>query len=85
MCYPTGMRTTIEMKPAHRAKLLEIAAARNEKGFSSVVAEAIELYLRMRASRESALKAAIRTEGSLSAKDAENLRSETLKLRNEWR
>jgi hypothetical protein len=73
------------MKPEHRAKLLEIAAARNEKGFSSLVAEAIELYLTTRAQRNAALKAAVRTEGSLSARDAETLRSETLRLRSEWR
>ena len=29
------MRTTIEMKPEHRAKLLELAAHRGAKGFSS--------------------------------------------------
>jgi hypothetical protein len=33
------------MKPDHRAKLLELAASRGEKGFSSVVEEAIELLL----------------------------------------
>ena len=29
-----GMRTTIELKPEHRAKLLELAARRGEKGFT---------------------------------------------------
>jgi hypothetical protein len=39
------MRTTIEMKPEHRARILELAEQRGEKGFSTVVAEALELYL----------------------------------------
>jgi hypothetical protein len=36
------MRTTIEMKPEHRAKLLELAAHRGAKGFSQLVSEALE-------------------------------------------
>ena len=39
------MRTTIELKPEHRAALLELAARRGEKGFSSLIADAIEAYL----------------------------------------
>ena len=39
------MRTTIELKPEHRARLLELAARRGEKGFSSVIAEAVDAYL----------------------------------------
>ena len=35
------MRTTIEMKPEHRAKLFELAARRGAKGFSGLVAEAV--------------------------------------------
>ena len=31
------MRTTIEMKPEHRARVLELAASRGEKGFSTVL------------------------------------------------
>jgi predicted DNA-binding protein len=40
-----SMRTTIEMKDEHRAKLLEIAGRRGEKGFSDLVAEAISSFL----------------------------------------
>lgn len=35
-----AMRTTIEIKPEHRAKLLELAARRGAKGFSELVDEA---------------------------------------------
>jgi hypothetical protein len=35
------MRTTIEMKLEHRAKLLELAAHRGAKGFSELVSEAL--------------------------------------------
>ena len=39
------MRTTVEIKDEHRARLLELAAKRREKGISGVLAEAIEGYL----------------------------------------
>jgi len=39
------MRTAIEMRPEHRARTLELAANRGEKGFSAVVAEALDFYL----------------------------------------
>jgi hypothetical protein len=42
------MRTTIEMKPEHRAALLALARL-GDKGFSSVLQEAIETYLIQRA------------------------------------
>jgi hypothetical protein len=35
------MRTTIEMKPEHRARVIELAARRGDKGFSTVIAEAL--------------------------------------------
>jgi hypothetical protein len=39
------MRTTVEMKTEHRIALLALAAKRGQKGFSAVLAEAIEEYL----------------------------------------
>ena len=46
------MRTTIEIKPEHRARLLELAARRGNKGFSELVGEALEAYLRAETDRE---------------------------------
>jgi hypothetical protein len=37
------MRTPVELKDEHRAKLLEIAARRRERGFSGIVAESERL------------------------------------------
>jgi hypothetical protein len=79
------MRTTIEIKAAHRAKLLELAARRGEKGFSSVIAEALDAYFRGNGNGDPARKRALRLRGSLSPKDADYLRRETLALRIQWR
>jgi hypothetical protein len=79
------MRTTIEIKPEHRAKLLEIAARRGEKGFSGVVTEALEAYLRAEADREAQRKRAVRLKGTLHAREARTLRVAAAELRKTWR
>ena len=79
------MRTTIELKPEHRARLLEIAARRGEKGFSSVIAEAIESHLQHVAQNEGARRRAVSLRGSLSPKQAESLRRAATALRESWR
>jgi predicted short-subunit dehydrogenase-like oxidoreductase (DUF2520 family) len=79
------MRTTIELKLEHRAKLLELAARRGEKGFSSIIAEAIESHLRRTIENDRARGRALLLRGRLSRKDADALRRTTAALRNSWR
>ncbi len=79
------MRTTIEIKSQHRARLLELAARKGLKGFSSLVEEALERYFVSEAQEEAKRAAATRLCGVLSAKDADKLREEADRLRNQWR
>jgi hypothetical protein len=79
------MRTTVEMKREHRGALLELAARRGEKGFSSVLAEAIEVYLDDERTRAQRRKTLLSLVGSLSAEEANNLRCEAKSLRENWR
>jgi hypothetical protein len=79
------MRTTIEMKPEHRAKLLELAARRGSKGFSDLVAEALETYLHAETDRAAQRKRAALLRGALRAREAERLRMATEALRKIWR
>jgi hypothetical protein len=83
--YNEDMRTTIEMKPDHRAKLLELAASRGEKGFSCVVEEAIDLLLTNEVDRKRDLREALAVRGSLSKKEGEALREHVSQLRESWR
>ena len=59
------MRTTIEMKPEHRARLLELAANRGERGLSAVVSEALDLYLNTQTGRVDAVRGALALKGSI--------------------
>jgi hypothetical protein len=79
------MRTTVEMKTEHRSALLGLAARRGEKGFSSVLAEAIEEYLNGERTREQRRKELLSLAGSLSREEAADLRNATTSLRESWR
>jgi hypothetical protein len=79
------MRTTIEMKPEHRARVLELAANRGDKGFSGVVAEALDLYLEAQSERTNAVRNALTLRGSMRETEAAALLNRTRKLRAEWR
>jgi hypothetical protein len=79
------MRTTVEMKPEHRSALLALAADRGEKGFSSVLAEAIEVYLRGENERAMQREEFRSLTGSLSAEEGAELRAKTRAIREYWR
>jgi metal-responsive CopG/Arc/MetJ family transcriptional regulator len=78
------MRTTIEIPDSQRARLLELAARRGEKGFSSLVREALELYLRDQ-QRYHAVERAAGLRGCLSAEEAADLEAATARIRSQWR
>ena len=79
------MRTTVDIKPEHRDALMALAARRGEKGFSSVLAEAIEEYLDEEKTRVRRRKELLSLASSLSTKEARSLRGATIFLRENWR
>lgn len=84
-CDNRDVRTTIEIKPEHRARIVELAATRGEKGFSAVIAEALEVYLEAEGARANAIRSALALKGSMSKADAAALSTETRKIRANWR
>jgi hypothetical protein len=79
------VRTTIAINAEHRARLLELAARRGEKGFSSVIADALESYFQRITEKERLRRRALRLRGTLANKEAEGLRRSTLAVRGFWR
>ena len=80
-----SMRTTVEIPDVQRARLLELAARRGEKGFSRLVQEAVERLLAEDDSREVRTKAALALEGSMGAKEADALLASVTRIRSTWR
>lgn len=60
------MRTTVDISDEHRARLLELAARRGEKGFSSLVRDALDAFLTREAAQEVARRRALSLRGRLS-------------------
>ena len=79
------MRTTIELKDESRARLLEIAARRGEKGFSALIDEAVDMYLDAADANEARRRAALALRGRLGARETGRLRAATAALRESWR
>ena len=79
------MRTTIEIRDDLRARLLEIAARRGEKGFSAIVEEALERYLYRNADSDRLRRAALAVGGSLTDDEAAELEERTREIRESWR
>lgn len=80
-----GMRTTIEIGEEQRAQLLKLAARRGEKGFSSLVREALELYLGAQSRADDMRRRALLLRGALNEKDVKRLRETTENIRGSWR
>jgi len=79
------MRTTIEIADGQRARLLEIAGARGEKGYSHLVQEAIELFLKERQRKDGMVKAALAKRGALNDDEADEFERRIRKIREDWR
>ncbi len=79
------MRTTVEISDEHRARLLALAGARGEKGFSRIVDEAVALYLEHEAAMQSARQRALNLIGALGEEEELDLRNRVAALREDWR
>lgn len=78
------MRTTIDLSPAHRARLARLAAERGEKGFSRFIAEALEAYFDRQASDEGP-DGPRRLRGVLGESEARDLEARVRLIREDWR
>jgi predicted transcriptional regulator len=79
------MRTTIDLKDDLRARLLQIAARRGEKGFSKLIEEAVEAYLARSLADEQLRAKALALKGALGKKEADRLHAAVADARERWR
>jgi Arc/MetJ-type ribon-helix-helix transcriptional regulator len=81
------MRTTIELTDDQRAKLLALAAKRRLWGYSVLIQEALERYLKgtPNGGRTRAARAARKMRGTLSEVEAERMRRRIEAPRKRWR
>lgn len=79
------MRTTVEIRDDVRARLLDLAARRGEKGFSRLVEEALDQFLDSQEAREAARRRAQVARASLAPEEADELEARTIAIRESWR
>jgi predicted transcriptional regulator len=79
------MRTTVELSDEIRAKLMELAARRGDRGFSALVEEAVARYLDDEEERRRLATKARAVLGTLSEEDAVELDESVRALRGRWR
>lgn len=79
------MRTTVELSDEIRAKLLELAARRGERGFSALVEEAVARYLEEEDERRRRSERARAVLGTLDEEDASAVEASIEALRARWR
>ena len=78
------MRTTIDLSDEARARLLDLAARRGQRGFSSLVEEAVVRYLDEEEDRQAVIDSARSMRGAL-GEEAEGLEASVHLLRARWR
>ena len=79
------MRTTIDLTDEQRAELLRLAAKRGVKGFSSIVQEALDEYLRRQGGKKQAVATALSLRGCLKGKAVDEFKERVESLREFWR
>jgi len=79
------MRTTVEITAHQRARLLEMAARRGQRGFSKLVREAIDAFIEARAGEGEKRQRVLLLKGSLDPHEAHCLRTATRELRTSGR
>lgn len=79
------MRTTVELPDDLRARLIALAARRGQKGFSGIVAEAVERYLDNESGRDNTLQRALSLRGSIDPEEAGRWRDSVAQIRSHWR
>ena len=79
------MRTTIELSDEHRSILHSLAAKRGLRGYSKVIQEAIDHYVRVKAHREKTLRSVLEMRGSWDKEEAQELRKRLKEIRRNWK
>ena len=79
------MRITIEITDEQHSKLIEAAARRSERGFSTIVREALDRYFESELVRPGGAERALEAVGSLSGAAADRLEQHARALRRSWR
>jgi predicted transcriptional regulator len=75
------MRTTIELSDDHRSVLHFLAAQRRLRGYSKLIEEAIDFYIKEKVRKEKSVKHLLKMRGTWSREEAKRLRKRVGEIR----
>jgi metal-responsive CopG/Arc/MetJ family transcriptional regulator len=75
------MRTTIELSDNHRSVLHFLAAQRGLRGYSKLIQEAIDFYIKEKAKRGDRVKHLLKMKGTWSEEETKKIRRRLKEIR----
>ena len=79
------MRTTIELSDDHRSALHSLAARRGLRGYSKLIQEAIDFYIKEKAKRGDSVRLLLRMRGTWSEEEVKRFRKKLEEIRRNWK
>jgi Arc/MetJ-type ribon-helix-helix transcriptional regulator len=79
------MRTTIELSNDHRSSLHSLAARRGLRGYSELIREAVDLYIRHITAKERSPRHLLLMRGTWNKEDARKFQRKLRKIRKNWK
>jgi hypothetical protein len=79
------MRTTIELSNEHRSALHALAAGRGVRGYSKLIREAVDLFIREAAIKEGGAKRLLRMRGTWNKEEARTFQKKLREIRKNWK
>jgi len=76
------MRTTIELSDDHRSVLHFLAAQRRLRGYSKLIQEAIDFYIKEKVGTGNGVKRLLKMKGTWSRKEAKRFRKRAGEIRH---
>ena len=79
------MRTTIELSNDHRSSLHSLAARRGIRGYSKLIQEAVDLYIKEMTAKEGNAKLLLKMRGTWNKDDANAFSKKLREIRRNWK
>lgn len=79
------MRTTIELSDDHRSALHSLAARRGLRGYSKLIQEAVDFYIKEKVKRGNGVRHLLKMRGSWNREEAQEFRKRLEEVRRSWR
>jgi predicted DNA-binding protein len=79
------MKTTVELSNEHRSALHFLAARRGVRGYSKLIQEAVELYIKETTTKRGSAKQLLKMRGTWNKEDARKFQKKLREIRKNWR